>query len=332
MTWIAVSIHGTEAKGITYLLAGGELEPYTVVIGSAQANGLPGAHAQAVEPPHQLPSLVYDLYYSCYAFCVPLREMEMRYYPEQQLLHHRVSDRWYELASEVAAFMDAAIEDALAKKARGELEKGPFAATFRAGGLPQGRYLLAPYPRSDSAQSEIDSLTTDLLLGRIAGHIRGPASEGFIMGHVVETLSGPPNGTTSEPPAFVVLFVVGDPRKGIAVSGIFGLYDPPTEERAGRFFWPGGYSSAQVPYYERPYYETTPGFDALVAEKIAPSIPEPDALASGVQADSASSGRDDGQPIALTRAVGAGLAVVGVALGGGAGVLYARRRRGARES
>jgi hypothetical protein len=82
-----------------------------------------------------------------------------------------------------------------------------------------------------------------------------------------------------------------------------------------------------------PYYETMAGFDAVIAEALSRAEASAEVGPADERVKPRSAVADNGRAISLTAAAGAGLAVVGVALGGGAGALYARRRwRGARDS
>lgn len=101
---------------------------------------------------------------------------------------------------------------------------------------------------------------------------------------------------------------------GGAAGGHFGYYDPPAGDCPGRF-WLG---SSPVGLY----YETTPGFDALVASALSGTLPDLEAAQPVKQAPAA-----DGESISVVAAVGVGLTVALAALGGGfAAVRYARRR------
>lgn len=320
MTWIAASVHGAEAKGATYILAGGELGRYAVMIGTPQGSWLPGEHDHEVEPPRQPSSLVYDMYASYGNLAVSHQLAnggpELRYYPELRLLQRSQPDSWYRLAPETAAFLDAAIEEALAKRGRGELEKGPIAADFRARHLPEVRYWLRPSTAVDESPGVPALAGCAECIG-----LAGPR-EAFIMRDLVEVLSQAPkaHGRLPEASAFLIEYegIVEPPYGGI--GGRLGHYDPPAGDAPGRF-WPGGYS------LDMPYYETTAGFDAVIAEALSRSEASAQIRPADERVEPRSTVADNGRPISTTTAVvGAGLAVAGVALGGGAGVLYARRR------
>ena len=326
---LALAVRSAEAKKLpSWVIAGGELGPYAAHIVApipeehAQPIQLPGLDAQAAAPPSQLPDLSYDLY-SFGSFPIGLTNggPEHRYYPELKLLQRGQSDSWARLAPEAVAFLDAAIEEALAKSARGELEQGPIAAAFRARRLPEVRYWLRPSGAVDESPVVPALASCAECIG-----LAGP-SEAFIMRDLLAVVSQAPRAhdRLSEPPAFLIEYEgIVEPPYGV-IGGRLGYYDPPAGDAPGRF-WPGGYSP------DTPYYETTAGFDAVIAEALSRTgvSAQMGPAAEPVKPRSASA--DNGWAISMTTAAGAGLAVVGVALGGGAGALYARRRRGARDS
>ncbi len=125
-----------EAKGTSYLLTGGELGAYAMVL----QGFIPGGDATEwdavlegtrVSPPGHVPSLGYDLYRRYGTFAVPQQLFGtgpwLRYYPEARLIHHVQADNWNDVPLPGAEYLDAQIEDALAKKAGGELEDDAFA-------------------------------------------------------------------------------------------------------------------------------------------------------------------------------------------------------------
>ena len=327
---VALAVRSAEAKKLpSWVIAGGELGPYAAHVSApipeehAQPIQLPGRDAQAVGPPSQLPDLSYDLY-SFGSFPIGLANggPELRYYPELKLLQRGQSDSWARLAPEAVAFLDAAIEEALAKRAKGELEQGPIAADFRARHLPEVRYWLRPSAAVDESPGVPALAGCAECIG-----LAGP-SEAFIMRDLLEVVSRAPkaHGRLSVAPAFLIEYegIVEPPYGGI--GGRLGYYHPPTGDAPGRF-WPGGYSP------DMPYYETTAGFDAVIAEALSRTEASAEMGPGDVQVMPRLAVADDGRAISLTRAAAAGLAVVGVALGGGAGALYARRWwRGARDS
>ena len=314
---LVLSAGGAEAKLPSYVIAGGELGPYAVHVSSLVLDEddsfpqyLPGDDAQVVEPPRTLPGLSYDLYPSYGNFAIPHQVTnggpELRYYPENHMLYSRLGDQWYQLGSDGIAFLDAAISDALGKMAAGELEEGPIRAEFRARHLSEVTYRLTSYAVAyePTSVAECDECVT--LSGR---------SEEFIMRHLVDVVSQPARGTTLEPPTLTVEYygIVEPPYGGI--GGLLGMYTPPTEGRPGRF-WAEGYSS------ETPYYETTPGFDAVIEEalRLAREWPDPPLVAVAFDGE-------DGSAISLPVVwIGVAAAVV-AAMSATVVVVYRRARR-----
>ena len=319
---LLAAVRGAEAKMPSYVLAGGELGPYAYQFSALISEGddpfsgfLLDEHSQAVEPPGQLPSLAYDLYRSYGPFHVAAQVVnggpELRYYPELQLLYARESDRWYRPGAEAVRFVERAIEDALAKATAGELEEGPVAADLVGRRLTEVSYWMRAYTRMAS-----NNTAPDLSECRDCTRVIAPIGE-FIIRHVVETVSRPLYGTTSEPPAFVIEYegIVEPPYGGI--GGLFGFYTPPTDDHGGRF-WPGGHSS------DTPYYETTAGFDAAFADAVVRAQALADTDQANERTGTASAASD--APSAATF-FGAAVAVA-VSMGiAGTLYAYARRRR-----
>jgi len=326
---VALAVRSAEAKLPSWVIAGGELGPYAARIvapipeeDAQLIYQLPSRDAQAVAAPSQLPDLSYDLYASG-SFPIGLANggPDLRYYPELTLVQPAQSDSWYRLAPEEVAFLDAAIEEALAKRARGELEKGPIAADFRARHLPEVRYWLRPSAAVDDSNAVPTSANCAHCIG-----LAGP-SEAFIMRDLLEVVSQAPkaHARLSEAPAFLIEYygIVLPPHGGI--GGRLGYDDPPAGVAPGRF-WPGGYSPGM------PYYETTAGFDAVIAEALSRTEGSAEIAPADEQVKPSAAVADNSRAISVTAAFGVGLAVVGVAFGGGLGALYARRRRRGRTS
>lgn len=312
-----LSAGGAQAKLPSYVIAGGELGPYAAHFSSLVLDEhdsfpqyLPGDEAQVVEPPRSPLGLFYDLYPSYGNFAIPYQVTnggpELRYYPEDHMLYSRLGDQWYQLGSDGIALLDAAISDALGKMAAGELEEGPIRAEFRARRLSEVTYWLTSYAGGyePTFEAECDECVT--LSGR---------SEEFVMRHLVDVVSQPTRGPTSEPPTLTIEYygIVEPPYGGI--GGRLGYYDPPTSDRPGRF-WPGGYSGEAL------YYETTPGFDAFVAEAVGRASASPATLLTSAAAP------DEGVSIGMMTVM-SGLAAALVALGATAAVMFAWRRGGA---
>ncbi len=240
------------AKTPSYVITGGELGPYAAQVFAAYSatwdGSLPGDRARLVDPPAQAPTLAYDIFTSWGTFAVPYQMAnggaEFRYVPSLGLLEHRRVDThaeaWYELAPEQRSFLDHSIADALQLKGQGKLELGPIAADFRARKLPDVGYELCAW----DGGGECASL--------------GPGSKEFVMRDLVDTLSRAPRGPAQQPPAYVIN--LGD---GSSIGGLLGYYSPPSGSQPGRF-WDDGY------LYERTtaYYETTAGFDAVIARSL----------------------------------------------------------------
>ena len=182
------------------------------------------------------------------------------YYPAERLLYEIEFDRWYYALSNWAAFMESAIDDALAEKARGELEIGPIAAGLWQLGLPNGSVWLRPYAADEGSGYE-----WSLSSGRCPGCVglpRGP--EQFVLRDMVATLSREPITTpSSRPPAYAIEYytVLGEGGSG----GLVGFYAPPQDGEAGRF-WPPAYYAHDP---NEPYFETTPGFDDTITRALA---------------------------------------------------------------
>ena len=62
------------------------------------------------------------------------------------------------------------------------------------------------------------------------------------------------------------------------MGGLIGFYAPPEEGGPGRF-WSAGYNYDT----EEPYFETTPGFEAVIARALDASQEQPPELASRIQ-------------------------------------------------
>ena len=321
---IALSTHNAAAKLPSYVLTGGELGAYAihvfVPISQGQPLALPGEDALGVDPPQQLSALSYDLYPSYGNFAVPAQLAsggpELRYYPELRVLHQRLSDGWYQLGPETVAFLDTAIEGALVQKAAGELEMGPMAADFRARHLPEVGYWLKP--RSLVAVDDSSRLPSMGPCRECAIFVG--SREEFIMRHLLETASGPLHQPepTSEPPTFAIEYFGIVDTEGGGIGGLLGSYTPPTDDHPGRF-WPESYTQ------EGPYFETTPGFDSIVATAFIVPDGSSDAGLGDGQVNSASTG-EGGRSFLITIAIVSSLAAVFVALSSGTAALYARRR------
>lgn len=312
-----LSAGGAEAKLPSYVIAGGELGPYAAHFSSlvlveddSFPQYLPDDQAQVVEPPRSPLGLSYDLYPSYGNFAIPDQVTnggpELRYYPEDHMLYSRLGDQWYQLGSDGIAFLDEAISDALGKMAAGELEEGPIRAEFRARRLSEVTYWLTSYAGAyePTFEAECDECVT--LSGR---------SEEFVMRHLVDVVSQPTRGRTSEPPTLTIEYygIVEPPYGGI--GGLLGMYTPPAEGRSGRF-WAGGFSS------DAPYYETTPGFDAVIEEalRLASEWPDPPLVSVAIDDEDSSAISLPAVWIGVAAAVAAAMSATVV-------VVYRRARR-----
>jgi len=317
---LLLTIGEAEAKLPGYIITGGELGEHAAYAGGAvaaenefSAVWLPGPNAVDRSKPDELPSLRYDIFNSgSVPYALANGGPEFAYYPEARLLQHSSVNSWSKLSPETAAFLDGAVEDALASMTRGELEVGPLAADFRARGLAEVSYWFVPYPEGGMTNAELGRLDSLLMRDSGLAQVSGQQSEELIMRHLVATVSGQANKALSAPPRYAVFSRAA--AAGGAVGGHFGYYDPPAGDRPGRF-WLGSSPAG-------PYYETTPGLAALVASALIGTLPDLEAAQPVKQAPAA-----DGESISVAAAVGVGLTVALVAVGGGfAAVRYARRR------
>lgn len=318
---LLLTIGEAEAKLPGYIITGGELGEYAAYAGGAVAAGnersavwLPGPNAVDRAKPDELPSLRYDIYNSgSVHYALANGGPEFAYYPEARLLQHSSANSWSKLSLETAAFLDSAVADALASMARGELEVGPLAADLRARGLAEASYWFVPYPEGGMTNAELGRFDSRLMRDSGLAQVSGRHSEELIMRYLVATVSGQAKTALSAPPRYAVFSRAA--AAGGAAGGHFGYYDPPLADRPGRF-WLGSSPAG-------PYYETTPGFDALVASALNGTLPDLAAAQPAKQSPAA-----DGESISVAAAAGVGLAVALVAVSGGlAAVRYAGRRR-----
>lgn len=276
----------SEAKVGTWVLTGGELGTFAVnvneyVLGIEEFAGLPGPDATEVEAPARRPAVYYDLYPSSGVFHVAVQQhdggADLRYYPDGGLLEDRrpydyegsaelrpklATDDgpWYELTEEALAFMDAAIAYGLTEVQAGEAEANPVASDWRWRGMTSAQYLLRPHPSHELTREEVDGLYGRVGLVSGPPAIEGGVAETFIMTELLETMSRRAVATTNEMPAVVITL------DGHDWGGVFGAYTPPEGDEPGRL-WVIGYSA------DRPYYETTPGLDAIIAQVLGGNEP-----------------------------------------------------------
>lgn len=99
----------------------------------------------------------------------------------------------------------------------------------------------------------------------------------FVTEHLLETLSRPPVRSVRTSPRYAIESPMG---KANSYSGVLGFYSPPADDEPGRFwtdmyFWMDMYFSDHA----QPYYETTTGFDAAVANALG--LPQDDGTVFG---------------------------------------------------
>ncbi len=246
---LALPAGSAVAKSPSYIIAGGELGAYAYQFYGITESGewveeLPGSDAREVDAPQPLPSLAYDLYQSGGTLSVPYQLAnggpKLRYYPEAQMIHERSTGRWFSLSLELAAFLDASTEDALALGAKGQLEVGPIAADFRARHLFEMTYTVSPG----------------------GGVLSGAEAEAFVR-QLIETVSRSPRVPTDESRSLTIN--LKGKVNGTGYGGVLGFYTPPADGRRGRF-WSGGYAGDdRTPYY----FATTEGLDSVISKALA---------------------------------------------------------------
>jgi len=305
-----IATRGAEAKTPAYVITGGELGSYAYhfFLGPEDESNFVDPSVVA-EAPRPLPALAYDLYNSWGNFAVPFQLAnggpELRYYPELRLLSRPADGAWMKVSEAGAASLDLIIAEALGGKARGELEASPVGADFRARHLAMASFGLYSYPEAGLNAGAIDPW----LRGRRLGGIGPPESESFIIGELVATVTHVPKESQEASPELVVSYSarVGDTGYG----GVLGFYSAPKASRPGQF-WDDGYLNES----SWPYYETTPGFDAMIADAIA----EPQSARPV----------EEGAAGGMTTAEATGVAAIGTSVVGAAlatGVFLRRRRR-----
>ena len=273
---LALNTSSASAKQPSFILTGGELGEYAAHVSSPLPQGLylvfgaPVSQLALTQAPNSEPTLRYAIYDSGpYA---AWKGPGYYYYPTTRLLQRLDKDRWYDVLPEWAAFMDSAIEDALAEKARGELEIGPIAAGLRQSRIPKGTLWLRP-----NAGGEGSSYSA-LSFGRCAGcaPLLGSAEE-FVMRDLAAMLSkGPTTDHSPRGPAYAIEYFASYGQGG--VGGLVGFYAPPEDGGPGRF-WSAGYNYDT----EEPYFKATAGFDAVIARALDASQEQPPELASRIQ-------------------------------------------------
>ena len=274
---LALDPSGASAKSPSFILTGGELGEYAAHVfsplpqGPYLVFGAPVSQLTLTQAPGGEPSPRYAIYDSGpYA---AWNGPNHYYYPTARLLHTLTQDRWHDVLPEWAAFMDSAIETALAEKGRGELEVGPIAAGLRQSRMPKGTLWLRPSVGRDG------SSFSSLSFGRCGGcaPLLGSAEE-FVMRDLAAMLSkGPTTDHAPRGPAYAIEFFASYGRGG--VGGLVGFYAPPEDGESGRF-WPPGYNYDT----ETPYFQATAGFDAVILRALEGRDNQPPELPSPIQA------------------------------------------------
>ena len=305
---LALNTNTASAKQPSFIITGGELGEYAAVVSSPWPEGpylpfgAPVSQLELMPSPDVASSLRYDVYGSgpYGAASGP----SYHYYPAGRILYDIEYDHWFDVLPDWAAFMESAIDEALAEQERGELEVGPIAAGLRQSRIPDGSLWLRSFTAGEWSPYE-----GDLGFGSCPvciGLVGRP--EQFAMRDMLETLSREPITTPLlRLPAYSIEFYSAVGRGG--VGGTVGFYAPQEAGEPGRF-WPSGYNNDP----EAPYYETTTGFDAAIEAALAgPYARAPET--SGIGTDDFGSS-----------ATAAGAAVLAVVLGVGVVGGFARRR------
>jgi len=239
--------------------------------------------------------LEYDLYNSWGKFSVAFQVAsggpELRYYPQAGLLNRTGDGIWLKVTERGATVLDGAIAAALSEKAAGHLEQGPVAAQFRAAGMMDASYYAFKYPaaqwqpgnRPRAASYDARGLYDPGRLLNVGGPIVRLTNNGagFTRDYILPLIEAQPKwAPVTAPYAISYLTPAEGPVGGGGGAGFLGFYQPPQKGQPGRL-WPedNNYLSSKAPL--RPYYETTPGFDALMTAGL-----------NGNQAVELSSGKD----------------------------------------
>jgi hypothetical protein len=274
-----MTVQASEAKTPAYVITGGELGPYAfhLFLVSEEQGEVQLLAEGPEDPPAALPAIAYDLYSSYGNFAVADQIAqggpESRYYPDVGLMHHRQTDSWQALTVKGKAFMQAAIDDALLRKAAGELELGPIRADFRARHLAEATYTLNSWSE-DFRPLDFRSFGEPWLGGSKLGKLSGPPAENFVMGELVATLGRTPRGSPPAVARVAISYSAWDAETRTGYGGLLGFYSPPEGGRPGLFWHDGHFYDGNTPYYE-----TTAGFNAIIAGVLArpPVIALPEA-------------------------------------------------------
>ncbi|MCH7579141.1 MAG: hypothetical protein IIB22_02735 [Chloroflexi bacterium] len=252
---LALNTSGASAKPPRYIITGGELGAYAALIEPVEGDPfsvqLPGQDSRATVAPAHTPGLVYKVWQPFgYLDLVPVLD----YYPESGLIRMEWSGDWYQAGRSTVALLKDVLDHALQKKAAGELEDSVIRAQLRDKHFPEASFLLRLYAAPGegyNVQGSRECMRCTLLSGPI---------ETFVMVHLAEVLEGPLVGPAPQVPPYAIEFEVLEPPSG-RVTGLLGMYRPPELGRPGQF-WLEHYSRDIL------YRETTPGFDAVIAEAL----------------------------------------------------------------
>ena len=309
LTFIALSTSGASAKLPSYIITGGELGEYAAHVDPTTLREedpfsmlLQGQDSHAIVTPKQAPGLMYEVWQP---FGYLDLVLVLEYYPKSGLIRMERSGGWYQAGPSIAAFLDDALNGALQKKEAGELEQGVRRAQLRAIRLPEASFLLRRFAVPGEGYNFVGS-------GECAGctFLLGP-NEAFVMGDLAEVMEGPLVGPAADMPPYAIEYEIPNPPDGF-IRQLLGMYRPPENDAPGQF-WFRQYSRATL------YRETTPGFDAVIAEALARSEPWGNVPDDGVVLESESGGR------LSTRLLISGLAGGAVVFLAGSAILYRRR-------
>lgn len=173
--------------------------------------------------------------------------------------------------------LEDAIDQGLKKMEDGELEDGVISAQLRAMRFLEASFLVRLYAAPGEgyrSQGSGECARCTLLPG---------PNETFVMIDLAEVLDGPLVGPAAEVPPYAIEFEVLEPPSG-RVTGLLGMYRPPELGGPGQF-WLQHYSRDML------YRETTPGFDAAIAEALERSEEWDATPSDGAQVDTDSGGK-----------------------------------------
>jgi len=265
-----------QGKGFGIIVTGGDLGDFAYPFGITTDDESSLTETDAIPAPDPVPPLAYDLYNFWGNFSVVFQKNsggpELRYYPEPRLLNRTGDAIWLKVTDRGAAVLDGAISEALAKRARGELEVDADIAQFRAVGMLDASYYAFSHapasPRTtikpSMAAYDPQGFYDPGKLLNVDGPVVRLTSNGaeFIRNDVMPILEGKPIRAPVAA-AFAISYLT--PAQGPpGGAGFFGYYASPDGGHPGRF-WPddAGYFGDS-----KPYFETTPQFDAFVRSAV----------------------------------------------------------------